>query len=1371
MTTLRPPLRVLLACLLLAGCAEDAAQPGADASDADAGSGGGVFADAANGDIVFGGQDTAADAVDIVDTIHIDPSAWPPCEGDGGPGCPCEGNGDCASGWCVSTGDGKVCTVPCEETCPIGWSCAPSGTPPDIVYLCIALHTKLCRPCLTGADCAQEGETGGWCLARPDGQGSFCGAICDDERPCPGGFACELVPVGGGKEVTQCVPTGGECPCNALAIKDGAETACTAESELGSCEGRRRCTASGLGECDASPPVPETCNGQDDDCDGLTDDALDGACVRTNAFGTCAGSRLCLQGQWGACDATEPALEECNGLDDDCDGLADDGFDNADGDALADCVDDDDDGDGVLDAKDKCPLVPDPDQGDVDDDGLGDACDPDMDGDGAANVDDCAPKDPSWICTIHYWDGDGDGIGKCGVKQCLCGPADKYTLTVCTAPDCDDADPKSAPGLPELCDGKDNDCNGKTDDGVPDTDADGVKNDCDPDDDGDGRPDVSDNCPLVPNPDQKDADGDQIGDLCDGDLDGDGIDDLVDICPGVWNPGQEDCDGNGVGDACDEDDGDGDGVLCEDDNCPLHVNPDQLDTDADGQGDVCDADDDNDGVPDTADCAPLDPSVFPGASEACNGKDDDCDGKTDEGYPTLGIPCDGPDDDLCKSGVMACDAAGTGVACSEPATGGGVEVCNGKDDDCDGQTDEGVPGTGEPCDGPDADLCADGTVVCSAAGPVCEDGGPDLIELCNGADDDCDGQTDEGFPGLGEACDGPDADLCANGALGCAGDGLSTVCAEAGAGKAELCNGVDDDCDGETDEDWPALSGPCDGPDADQCPDGSVVCNGSGTGTTCIGDTGDAKVETCNGVDDDCDGQTDEDYLGLGKPCDGPDGDGCKNGLVVCSADGAGITCDEPLDAAVPELCNGVDDDCDGQIDEGFAALGGPCDGPDADACARGVTVCTAAGDGTTCDEAGKPVTLEACNGADDDCDGATDEDWPTLGIGCDGADPDLCAGGKVVCTAAGTGTSCQDPGGGSTEVCDGVDNDCDGATDEGFPTLGEGCDSDDSDFCELGTVGCAPGGAGVSCKETIVDLYELCDGADNDCDAVIDEDYPTLGQPCDGPDADHCPNGAIVCGVAGIGVACKETGPGIAETCNGLDDDCDGQTDESYADLGQPCDGPDEDACANGKRVCAPGGAGTTCADDAPKAEACNGLDDDCDGATDEDFPLGALCDGADTDLCDNGVTVCGPDGGTACSEASGGVIETCNGVDDDCDGETDESWPELGEACDGPDGDECANGVVICGGEGLPTCGAEAISDLVEDCATAADDDCDGLVNEGCVAGSVRLAFPSFVLPPTVPGGATYGAAMSGGESVVGPATSEAASFGVRLGGVGTY
>ncbi len=143
------------------------------------------------------------------------------------------------------------------------------------------------------------------------------------------------------------------------------------------------------------------------------------------------------------------------------------------------------------------------------------------------------------------------------------------------------------------------------------------------------------------------------------DADDDGVVDYLDNCPQVPNPSQADEDGDGLGDVCDEPvgpkDSDDDGIVDAKDNCPKLRNPGQEDADHDGIGDVCDPNDDNDPSPDVEDCAPLDPTVYVGAQEICNGIDDDCDGNIDQGIDCLGTP----------------DAGGTPLAdASGPSTGG-----------------------------------------------------------------------------------------------------------------------------------------------------------------------------------------------------------------------------------------------------------------------------------------------------------------------------------------------------------------------------------------------------------------------------------------------------------------------------------------------------------------------------------------------------------------------------------------------------------------------------------------------------------------------------------------------------------------------------
>jgi len=259
-----------------------------------------------------------------------------------------------------------------------------------------------------------------------------------------------------------------------------------------------------------------------------------------------------------------------------------------------------------------------------------------------------------------------------------------------------------------------------------------------------------------------------------------------------------------------------------------------------------------------------------------------------------------------------------------------------------------------------------------------------VAETCNDEDDDCDGRTDEDFP-LGEECAAGDGICARMGHFLCSADGQGADCdAVPGLPGVELCgNGADDNCDGETDEGYDEGE-PCSAGIGGCVREGQLVCTADGLDTECNAVPGAAVDELCgNGVDDDCDDETDEGFA-LGVGCAVGVGACLRTGSTICAEDGTDIGCDVEPGLPGDELCgNETDDDCNGDTDEGFdvgvACLSG------VGSCARaGELVCSEDRLGTVCGaEEGSP-SLEVCNELDDDCDGVTDDDCvPVVPVSC----------------------------------------------------------------------------------------------------------------------------------------------------------------------------------------------------------------------------------------------------------------------------------------------------------------------------------------------------------------------------------------------------
>jgi hypothetical protein len=264
------------------------------------------------------------------------------------------------------------------------------------------------------------------------------------------------------------------------------------------------------------------------------------------------------------------------------------------------------------------------------------------------------------------------------------------------------------------------------------------------------------------------------------------------------------------------------------------------------------------------------------------------------------------------------------------------EICNGKDDDCDGAIDEVRATSG--CDTRLQGACAQGSLVCRSGVEFCQPVRQSQTELCNDIDDDCDGSTDEVMAGpcYPEGVTGCMKDStgawkcqgrCTTGLIDCASKEQS--CAAATMPVDEICTSgeefaQDENCDGQIDEGCACTTG-----STRECYAGPAGTNGHGTcragAQTCVDTSWGAcngqvvpRAETCENAafDDDCNDVVD-DVLGVGEPCIASDKSGaCRDGMLACIAGEPAPQC--VAGTPTVESCDDIDQDCDGDATNGF---------------------------------------------------------------------------------------------------------------------------------------------------------------------------------------------------------------------------------------------------------------------------------------------------------------------------------------------------------------------------------------------------------------------------------------------------------------------
>ena len=1250
-------------------------------------------------------------------------------------GDPCDSDEECASGYCIDTADGQVCTVPCVDECPDPeWECRLlPGQGADLVRLCVPVVQDLCTPCGGDIDC---GGLPDLCIDYEDG--SFCGRACASEVDCPEGYGCEQVDGGDGELVGQCLNLNGIC--GDCLDRDG--------DRYGEGEG---C----LGvDCNDEDPntftdAPELCDGFDNDCDDEEDEGFDffndasncGFCGVTCE--TVRASAICIGGVCNI-DACEPGFYDVNGdYEDGCEYAC---VQNGETGAVEICNDADDDCDGLVD--EGVDTLSDPENCGA----CGESCAlPNTDAtacvEGGCVVEACA--EPFADCNGLSVDGcevdttlDDDHCGGCDLECVLPSGTSMCVDATCVVDTCvdgyADCDEEPANGCEVNLQNDESNCGlcgnvcvatggfGACQDGVCEVDicADGLA-DCDGDLETGCEVDLRTDplhcgaCGFVcdtPNATPGCAESRCTVAACDpGFYDANGL--VEDGCEYACSPtGEEVCDGV---------DNDCDGAIDEDFDFDLDVN------NCGACGQSC---------------------VLPHADAICNAGEcvitrcelgfDDCNRLPGDGCEVV----TSFDPLNCGTCGVVCDVENASASCFGGACV--IDDCASPWEDCDTNPRNGCEANLETSEA----HCGSCFGVCAVLGGVglCDEGDC-TIGLCNGDLASCDGRADNGC----ETDLGNDPLNCGGCGVTCATENAQTRCVDR-ACEVLSCDPGFRDCDD-------SYGNGCEvniNNDPNNCSACGSVCAFPNATSTCI--AGSCSLFGCLPGFENCDGSigngcessvlSDPDNCGsCGERCEYPNARGfCEEGrCTIGFCEGTYANCDfNPANGCESDLatdpgdCGFCGNTC--RLDNATAACvdggcvidtcdpgWGDCDGinengceadldADPDNCSRCGLECITPNANAGCLEG--VCTVDTCIGTFADCDTlvsngcesnlqSDDEDCGACGFDCS-----FEVGAETVCV----GSVCQ------VRDCLGTTRDCDGLESNGC----EVDTSNDVNNCGGCGISCNVANAFEACIGGVCEITECssgyvdcdgvfangceantnldpnnCGGCDIECDLIAAEDICLAGncaigdclgtnRDCDGVIGNGCEvnaaTDALNCGACGA--ACDIDN--AVEVCAG--GICNiGECSGDYAN----CNGLLSDGCEvdldSDSRNC--GGCGLACTGDSAvsacfggfcQVAACEVGYGDCDGVEANGCEVNLQTDEANCGLCGQ---VCAPANASGLCIEGTCLIESCIGDWEDCDGDrltgceanlssSLANCGACGDVCDLPGADEtCSAGACV--------------------------------------------------------------------------------------------